>query len=228
MDCLAVLLDPATKAFAKWLLEDDNLLEATTSLLKEKHLKAYKAVKSKGNDNEVVGSDGQPGNSAAEEVVVGNDSDSDEDSDDEEVEDEDDPVIMLDVDESIDSDNDLTEEANAVFDKWMKFTPNFSDYLFDGAEKLKTNKSGKVTFKELISKFDTMKYHRESCSSEFPSVNILAKVHFSSMLNAGFQERVFLTCGFVQGTNQGQIAIDHMDMKDLLMQNADLICEGVI
>ena len=54
MDCLAVLLDPATKAFAKWLLEDDNLLEATTSLLKEKHLKAYKAVKSKGNGNVVV------------------------------------------------------------------------------------------------------------------------------------------------------------------------------
>ena len=106
--------------------------------------------------------------------------------------------------------------------------PNPRQKYFDGAEKLKTNKSGKVTFKELISKFDTMKYHRESCSSEFPSVNILAKVHFSSMLNAGFQERVFSTCGFVQGMNQGQLTIDHMEMKALLMQNADLIRQGVI
>ena len=40
MECLPVLLDPATKGFAGWLLEDPRLLFETTALLKEKHVEA--------------------------------------------------------------------------------------------------------------------------------------------------------------------------------------------
>ena len=122
MDCLPVLLDPATKAFRSWLLEDNELLQVTTSLLKAKHLKAYEALNSKRNNQDVV------------EEKRGDSNDSNQDSSDEE-----------DEDESVSSSSgDLTEEANAVFEKWMKFTPKFGDYLFDRAEPLKTSKkSGK-------------------------------------------------------------------------------------
>ena len=229
MDCLPVLLDPATKAFRSWLLEDNELLQVTTSLLKAKHLKAYEALNSKSNNQDVVDLENLPSDN--EEEKGGDSNNSNQDSRDKEDEDGDSEGhgIVLDEESVSSNSGDLTEEANAVFEKWMKFTPKFGDYLFDRAEPLKTSKkSGKVTFKELVSKFDTMKYHRESCSVDFPSINLLARVHFLTMLNARFQERVFSTCSFVQGINQGRMGISHMEMKALLMQNADLIRKGVI
>ena len=48
---------------------------------------------------------------------------------------------MLDEESVSSSSGDLTEEANAVFEKWIKFTPKFGAYLFDGAEPLKTSKN---------------------------------------------------------------------------------------
>ena len=83
-------------------------------------------------------------------------------------------------------------------------------------------------FRELISKFDTMKYFREEGAVEFPSIFLLARIHFSTMMNSGFQEMVFSTCKSVMGSNQAMMAMDHLEMKALLCQSAHLIRKGVI
>ena len=150
--------------------------------------------------------------------------------DEEDVEEDfDDPGIMIANDESVAGDDDLTDAANNVFEAWMGETPKFGDYLFEGAKPLVPNKTtDRVTFRELVSNFDTMKYYRVSGSVKYPSITMLARIHFSTMLNAAFQERVFSTCKNVMGNNQAQLDMDHMDMKALLCQNADLIRKKII
>ena len=54
-------------------------------------------------------------------------------------------------------------ETNTVFEKWMTMSVKFYDYLFDDAKSLVVNRrTCKVTFRDLIFKFDTMKYYRQS------------------------------------------------------------------
>ena len=73
-----------------------------------------------------------------------------------------------------------------------------------------------------------MKYYRESGSVKYPSITMLARIHFSTMLNAAFQERVFSTCKNVMGNNQARLDMGHLEMKALLCQNADLIRKDII
>lgn len=225
MDCLPVLLDPATKMFASWLLDDDKLALDTRVLLKEKHAEAYKAWKT--NDTAEEADQMETPSGEVGPLVLDMD-DGLEDEEDVE-EDFDDPGIMLANDESVAGDDDLTDAANDVFEAWMRETPKFGDYLFEGAKPLVPNRTtGRVTFRELVSKFDTMKYYRVSGSVKYPSITMLARIHFSTMLNAAFQERVFSTCKNVMGNNQARLDMDHMEMKALLCQNADLIRKKII
>ena len=151
-----------------------------------------------------------------------------EDDGDDDDEDFNGPGIMIDVQDSASS-VDLTADANKVFRDWMENSPKFGDYSFDGVEPLVASRAtGKVSFRELISKFDTMKYYRESGSAEFPSITLLARIHFSTMLNSAFQERVFSTCKTVMGNNQARLTMEHMEKKALLCQNADLIRKKII
>ena len=123
MDCLPVLLDPATKAFRSWLLEDNELLQVTTSLLKAKHLKAYEALNSKSNNQDVVDLENLPSDN--EEEKGGNSNDINQDSSDDEDEDgnSEGHGIVLDEESVSSSSADLTGEANAVFEKWINSLP---------------------------------------------------------------------------------------------------------
>ena len=111
----------------------------------------------------------------------------------------------------------------------MEFTPAFGDYLVEGSETLVSNKTtGKVSFREIVSKFDTRKYYRTSGLAEYPSITVLARVHFSTMFNGGFQERVFSSCSTVMGVDQARMPMEHLEMKALIFHNADLIRQGII
>ena len=106
MDCLPVLLDPATKMFASWLLGDEQLVKDTTALLKEKHVEAYKAWKSKDTAAEIV--DLQELETPVADMY--------ESPEEEEEEDFDDPGIMLANDEVGDGNGDLHTVASGVFE----------------------------------------------------------------------------------------------------------------
>ena len=71
--------------------------------------------------------------------------------DEEDVEEDfDDPGIMLANDESVAGDDDLTDAANNVFEAWMRETPKFGNYLFEGSKPLVPNRTtGRVIFREL-------------------------------------------------------------------------------
>ena len=62
----------------------------------------------------------------------------------------------------------------------------------------------------------------------YPSITLLAMVHFSTMFNGGFQERTFSSCKHVRGVGQTRIPMDTLEMKALLFHNAELIRNGII
>ena len=191
-----MLLDPATKNFSDWLLGPDLSLK-TRNLLKNHHREAYTAL-----NKESV-----PQVNAELEVLEEDQDDPVENEpnalnleDDEDLEAEfggtdeafDGPSIVLDP-EQLDGEVDLIAEADGIFEQWMEFTPKFGDYLIEGSKPLLSNKTtGKVSFREIVSKFDTRGYFRTHGLAEYPSITLLARVHFSTMFNGGFQERVFL------------------------------------
>ena len=220
-DCLAVLLNPSTKMFAGWLLDDGELLNLTTNLLKEKNQDSYKALKTRDMAEEVnvLEEPRPPDQEIGLEDHEDNSGDEDNDLDGPSIV----PVpLTTDV-------GDLIAEADDVFEQWMAASINFGDYLFDKAQPLVANRrTGKVTFRELVSKFDTMKYYRLSGSKEYPSITLLARIHFSTMLTSAFQEKVFSTCKHVMGNDQARMALEHLEKKALLVQNAKLIREGII
>jgi hypothetical protein len=86
----------------------------------------------------------------------------------------------------------LFAEAGHVFEQWMTVSIQFGDYLFDQTQPLVYNRrTGKVTFRGLVSKFDTMKYYCLSDSKKYPSITLRARLHFSTMLASNFHKRVF-------------------------------------
>merc|ERR1712194_378999 len=138
------------------------------------------------------------------------------------------PSIVLDP-EQLDGEADLIAEADGIFEQWMEFTPKFGEYLIEGSKPLLSNKTtGKVSFGEIVSKFDTRGYFRTHGLAEYPSITLLARVHFSTMFNGGFQERVFSSCKTVMGVDQTRMPMEHLEMKALVYQNADLIRKGII
>ena len=123
----------------------------------------------------------------------------------------------------------MNAEADQLFEKWMEFTPKFGEYLIEGSEPLLSNKTtGRVSFREIASKFDTKKYFCTDGLVKYPSIKLLAQVYFSAMFNAGFQERVFSSCKTVMGVDQAMMQVDHLEKKALVLKNADLIRLGII
>ena len=155
-----------------------------------------------------------------------NGGDADNDGCDEDI---DGPSILLEPKILNDGEVDLIAEADQIFEKWMEFTPKFGNYLIEGSEPLLSNKTtGRVSFREIVSKFDTKKYFSADGLVEYPSIKLLARVYFSAMFNAGFQERVFSSCKTVMGVDQAMMHMDHLEMKALVLQNAELIRQGII
>ena len=230
-DCLSVLIDPATKNFGNWLLGADLFLK-TRTLLKRKHRDAYMALK---NNPGVAQTNAEQDQDKTTEGQVldlnfeaGEDNGGGADNDDSD-EDIDGPSILLEPQKLNEGEVDVNAEADQLFEKWMEFTPKFGDYLIEGSEPLLSNKTtGRVSFREIASKFDTKKYFCTDGLVEYPSIKLLARVYFSAMFNAGFQERVFSSCKTVMGVDQAMMQMDHLEMKALLLRNADLIRQGII
>ena len=100
-------------------------------------------------------------------------------------------------------------------------------YAFDHIKQSIPNE-GDVTLLELVAKFDSMKYFREVGRKEWPSITMLARIHFSKMDNSAFQERVFSTAAYAQSKTQGRMKVDHLEKRTLISHNKDLIRDGII
>ena len=124
---------------------------------------------------------------------------------------------MLDQETNEEAEVDLVAEADKVFDSWVNVSPKFNDFLIERATPIVTNGiTGRVTFRDVVSKFDTRKYFCTHGLVAYPSITLLAMVHFSTMFNGGFQERTFSFCKHVMGVGQARVAMDTLEMKALL------------
>ena len=222
--CMATLLDPTTKLFAKVLLtaESATLYEETRSMLKLKHQEVYNLIHRKESN--------EPNGEAAVGTAAA-DADGDEllaeptvmDSDDE------DDILMSVADEAYQEQgaevDDLNTEADAQFDKWMAEVPTWNKYLLEDVPQIKEKE---LRLKDVIGKFDTRKYYREYASDKYPAISMLARIHFSRMDNAAFQERVFSTAASAQSKNQANMAFNNLEKRTLLQANRELIREGII
>jgi len=119
--------------------------------------------------------------------------------------------------DNVEGEEDTAEElADACFEQWMNHTVTYSKYVFEGRPPIKTGGTTgtAVNFKEIVAKFDTMKFFREEGTEKWPTITILARIHFSKMDNAAFQERVFSTAANVMSKQQGRMAFDHLEKAD--------------
>ncbi len=73
-----------------------------------------------------------------------------------------------------------------------------------------------------------MRYFREEGLKVFPTICLLARIHFGKFSNAGFQERVFSTAGNAMDSNQTKMSFERLEMRTLLAHNKELIRDGVI
>jgi len=124
-------------------------------------------------------------------------------------------------------DVDPTKDADEVFDNWMIHTVQFYKYVFDDKSH-PLPEYGQCSFRELVSKFDTMKYFRETGTKDWPTITILAMIYFSKMDNSSFQERAFSTAENVQSKTQNRMAFEHLEMQTLISHNKDLIRNNII
>ena len=63
-----------------------------------------------------------------------------------------------------------------------------------------------------MSKFDARKYFCNHGLEAYPLITLLAMVHFSTVLNGGFQERAFSSYKHVMGVGRAWIPIDTLEM----------------
>ena len=123
----------------------------------------------------------------------------------------------------------MNEKADEVFTNWMEHKVHFYKYPFDDSEEKERLKKGdRCSLMDLITKFDTMKYFRLDGTREFPTIAILARIHFSTMHNAAFQERVFFIAADAQKNKQGHMKFALMEKRTLLSANRELIRAKVI
>ena len=118
-------------------------------------------------------------------------------------------------------------EADRIIESWLERDQVSNEFLFDKAPKLPDTVGAEVTIEQVICSFDTMRYFRERGSAQYPTVTLLARIHFSRLDNAGFQERVFSTAKQAQGKDQAQMKFDSLEMRTLLAHNKDFIGEMV-
>ena len=128
------------------------------------------------------------------------------------------------LEETVESNSDT--KADEVFESWMKLNIEMHLYVFDPKHPIR--EKGGVSLLELVAKFDTMKYFREVGQKEWPSITVLARIHFSKMDNSAFQERVFSTAANAQSKNQARMNVTNLEKRTLIAHNKDLIRDGII
>ena len=119
------------------------------------------------------------------------------------------------------------KKADEVFEKWMSTDTDFKEYLFEGMGPLKSN-GGKVSFLEVMQKFDITKYFREFGTEKYRTISMLARIHFFRMDNAAFQERVFYVAANAQSNRQSRMAFENLEKRTLTQANRDLLRKGII
>ena len=80
----------------------------------------------------------------------------------------------------------VLEHFRSIIDKWLDNDQVCNDFLYDGAGKLPELVGAKITIEQVLDSFDTMKYFRMKGNENFPTVTMLARIHFSRLDNAGF------------------------------------------
>ena len=78
---------------------------------------------------------------------------------------------------------DIYDNADSVIKSWIDKDIKYNHFRYEDVELIHIDKNGDVELNELIQKFDTLKYFRESGQEEFLSIATLAKIHFSKMDN---------------------------------------------
>ena len=122
----------------------------------------------------------------------------------------------------------LESQANDIIDKWLEKNQISNAYLYDKANLLPQSKDATMKLEQVIASFDTMKYYREKGSIDFPSVTMLARIHFGRLDNGGFQERMFSTASLAMAKEQNRMDFDLLEMRTLLAQNKELIEKKII
>lgn len=227
-DCLSVLLDPLTKGYAEKALLGKQLFDETHQLLKEKHRASYKAFHgpSEGNAKEKEPSISEGEEELAEPQPSGSEAGSDDEEDDESL----DMVCVIGSPprSKVDGTEALNRKADAELERWMEEKVIFDDYKFENAKPVPREAGQSISFYNLMQRFDTLRYFREKGAEDFPTITLLARIHFSRMTTAAFQERVFSTAKNAQEKNQGRMKFDHLEKRTLLSHNKELIRKKVI
>ena len=221
-DSIAVLIDPVTKAFASFILgglHDDTIVE-----LKKAHREAYKVLCGKKTGDDKVEADDMGEEGDEEENNV------EEELDEPEEEDSDDELLSTKVVVGPGDSNDaiaesLIAEADKVVDDWLNFPIEYNKYLFDENRKVAMRNS-RVDLLEVIANVDSMKFYRTIGAERYPSIVMLAKVHFARFDNAAFQERVFSVADNAMNKRQNRMGFDMLEIRTLLAANKKLIREG--
>ena len=228
-DLVAVLLDPLTKPFAPLWLGTDGYCKARR-LLKKQHRELYVKIMDKPEEENPQELNDVP--ASAESLS----------SDDED-------VVDCTADNGEDESADLEADADKLFDKWIKFKPDYNNYLYEGVDKIRD--MTKCTITELIDKFDTAKYFKVCWSlipfqlcyttnlmntfvlqdhgkENFLVISILARVYLSRFETGAEQERVFSSAKHAMDKDQARMNFDMLKMRTLLSHNKHLIRRGII
>merc|ERR1712087_1071492 len=122
--------------------------------------------------------------------------------------------------------HDLEADADKLFDKWIKFKPDYNNYLYEEVDKI--GNISKCTITELIDKFDTAKYFKDHGKENFLVISILARVYLSRFETGAEQERVFSSAKHAMDKDQARMNFDMLKMRTLLSHNKQLIHRGII
>lgn len=223
-DSIAVLIDPVTKAFASFILE--GLVDDTIEELKKTHREAYKVLYDKKMGNGKVDTNDMEAEGGEEENDV------EEELDEPKEEDSDDELLNTKVTVGSEDNNDtiaqsLIAEADKVVDDWLKYPVEYNEYLFDGNPKVKVNNNS-VDLLDVIANVDSMKFYRTIGAEKYPSIVMLARIHFARFDNAAFQERVFSVADNAMNKRQNRMGFDMLEIRTLLAANKELIRKGVL
>ena len=216
MQCVSVLLDPATKSFAANLLSEDGLYDQTLELLKEKHHAAYKAMHCK--------------TSAAlpkEDKVLATPAATTDNIHDYYTDDLLGFTCELSSTETVGT-VEVSDDtkANDLVDEWIKHSVSYHNHVYNSSHPIP--ESGNISLLELVAKFDTMQYFCEVGSKKWPTITMLARIHFSRMDNSAFQEWVYSTVANVQVKTQNRMAFEHLEKRTLIAHTKQLLRDKIV
>ena len=94
----------------------------------------------------------------------------------------------------------------------MNFSPKFNDFLIEQATPIVTNRiTGRVTFRDIVSSLTQESIFCNHGLKAYPLIALLTMVHFSTIFNGGFQERIFSSCKYVMGVGQARIPMGTLE-----------------